>query len=232
MAAPKRVPTSSFYPNMHRGSFLQSHGFSTSTTSYKDTAAPKASTTDTFVYTTPPPKRFDDVDETAQEGEHAENEVAPNSEFEAALYTPYKVYNDERMIGRYPRTERKMAHEKDDYYPYYDTFDRRDFNQPLHEDSDVLLMIHGPDAEDISVRDKIKRIVLILFYVYGVAGLCCFLDLNFFHVQRGKEQMPDDYLYDPIYRAERRGEFMAKTPKYIQVERVPVEKGNESVWQV
>ncbi|KAK9472163.1 putative NIAM subunit of mitochondrial NADH:ubiquinone oxidoreductase [Dipodascopsis tothii] len=79
-------------------------------------------------------------------------------------------YSDDRLVGDYPKYPYEFAQKRDPTAKYDEQQLRRNFNEPLHEDDDMLNM-WSPDVHDYVPNSTAFRYLASFFLSIGAFGV-------------------------------------------------------------
>ncbi|KAK9346091.1 putative NIAM subunit of mitochondrial NADH:ubiquinone oxidoreductase [Lipomyces starkeyi] len=89
-----------------------------------------------------------------------------------ATYATNSAQEDDRMAGDYPDYPYVSNQSRDPYEKYDDQQLRRNYNDPLHEDDDMLNM-WSPDIHDFVSDGQAFKSILYFFATVGVGSYIC-----------------------------------------------------------
>ncbi|KAK9326019.1 hypothetical protein V1517DRAFT_312450 [Lipomyces orientalis] len=92
--------------------------------------------------------------------------------FHRANYATKSAEEDDRLVGNYPEYPYVSNQSRDPYEKYDDQQLRRNYNDPLHEDDDVLNM-WSPDIHDFVSDGQAFRSILYFFATVGIGSYIC-----------------------------------------------------------
>lgn len=113
-----------------------------------------------------------------------------------------EVEAQDEIPTSYPEVKRELYYHRDPYAGWDDKQNRRNFNEPLHQDDDILNLWSPEYYDTVSDGTAVRWVSYFFLSIAGLFGVC----YTFFYPER--RAVPRNYPHDGLSRA-----LGARTPE-------------------
>lgn len=106
-----------------------------------------------------------------------------------------KIKPEDEIPQSYPEVKRELYYKRDPYGDWDDVQNRRNLNEPLHPDEDIL-NLWSPEYYD-TVPDS----TAVKWWIYFFSGIGIYAGFMYFFVTPGRRGVPRSYPHDGLSRA-------------------------------